>query len=442
MIVICDKCGLKYKVDPAKIKGDQARLTCRGCSYVIIVNKQELTDESYDTDSAGAAVDTGESRPSKSLYDPAATEKTDATVTTQITRGSGLGLTAKVIIMMLFVSLLPCIAYFGVTFNQTNERINDETNRSGLQVTEILTNEVNEWVDKNVRLLDMLAKLPAMASMNRASQEVVLKEVQKEYPWMYLVHTLDLNGMNVARSDDAELMDYAGRQYIQDVKDGKDLAWQNLIGKTSQKPALVLAVPIKNNGQLVGILSSAMTLDAVTKIVTNWHQGQTGFVFIVDQDGKVITHRNEKFVQEQKDFSKHPLVLTDQSKVTTLTEFKDLNTNDAIGFARKTQLKWTLVVQQEKAEAFAALKKAQTTAFLMFAGTFICISIIAYFASRAIVMPIRKLTDAANRISVGELSVEIAKVSQDEIGDLADAITRMQDSIRLSIERLRRKKRQ
>jgi HAMP domain-containing protein len=48
---------------------------------------------------------------------------------------------------------------------------------------------------------------------------------------------------------------------------------------------------------------------------------------------------------------------------------------------------------------------------------------------------------AANRISVGELSVEITKPSQDEIGELADAITRMQDSIRLSIERLRRKKR-
>ena len=145
--------------------------------------------------------------------------------------------------------------------------------------------------------------------------------------------------------------------------------------------------------------------------------------------------------QEQKDLSKHPMVLTDLSKVTTLTEFKDLNTNDAIGFARKTELQWTLVVQQDKKEAFAALKKAQTTAFLLFAGTLISIVIIAYFASRAIVMPIRKLTEAANRISVGELSVEIAKVSQDEIGDLADAITRMQDSIRLSIERLRRKKR-
>ena len=441
MIVICDECGLKYKVDPAKIKGDKARLTCRGCSYVIVVNKQDLADDSYDTGTAGGNIDTTESTTSKSLYDPTATEKTDPAVATQFNKGSGLGLTAKVIIMMLLVSLLPGIAYFGITFNQTHERIKDETNRSGLQVTEILTDEVNEWVDKNVRVLDMLAKLPAMASMNKASQETVLKEVQKEYPWMYLVHTLNLNGMNVARSDDAELMDYAGRQYVQDVKDGKDLAWQNLVGKTSQKPALVLAVPIKNNGQLVGILSSAMTLEAITKIVTNWRQGQTGSVFIADQDGKVVAHQNETFVQEQKDLSKHPLVLEAKNKAMTFVEFKDLNNNDSIGFARKTQLGWTIAIQQEKGEAFAALQKAQTTALLLFIGTIICIVIIAYFASKAIVMPIRKLTEAANRISVGELSVEIDKVSQDEIGDLADAITRMQDSIRLSIERLRRKKR-
>ena len=194
-------------------------------------------------------------------------------------------------------------------------------------------------------------------------------------------------------------------------------------------------------GQIVGVLASAMTLDAITKIVTNWKLGQTGYVFIVDQNGKVVAHQNKKFVQEQKNLSSHPLVKAARNNVMGMVEFKGLDGKDSIGFARKTDLGWTLAVQQNKNEAFAALKKAQSTAFLLFAATIISILFIAYFASRAIVTPIRKLTDAANRISVGELSVEIEKTSQDEIGDLADAITRMQDSIRLSIERLRRKKR-
>jgi methyl-accepting chemotaxis protein len=440
MIVNCDKCGLKYKVDPSKMKGDQARLTCRGCSNVIIVNKPDATDYSSTSEPSDQTLETSGNETSRSLYDPGAAEKTGEKISPAQKR-SGLGLTSKVIMLMLLVSLLPGIAYFAVTFNQTNERIRQETGRSGLQITEILTDEVNEWVDKNVRVLDTIAELPQIQSMDRAAQEVMLRDVQKQYPWMYLVFTLDTNGMNTARSDTEELKDYSGRQYYLDVKNGKSLAWQNLIGKTSHKPALVLAVPIKKDGQLVGVLASAMTLDAITRIVTNWRQGQTGYVFIVDQDGKVVAHQNEKFVQEQKDLSKHPLVLAASKKVMNMVDFTGLDGKASIGFARKTDLGWTLAVQQDKNEAFAALKKAQTTAFLLFAGTIISILIIAYFASRAIVTPIRKLTDAANRISVGELSVEIVKTSQDEIGDLADAITRMQDSIRLSIERLRRKKR-
>ena len=281
-----------------------------------------------------------------------------------------------------------------------------------------------------------------MVSMDRAQQEAVLRAVQKEYPWMYLVFTVDPKGMNIARSDDETLTDYSSRQYVHDIQSGKDLTWENLIGKTSHKPALVVAVPIKNNGQLVGMLASAMTLDAITRIVGSWQRGQTGKVFIIDQNGKVIAHQNEKFIQEQKDLSKNPLVLAADKKEMELRliEFKDDNDRDMIGYARKTQLNWVLAVQQEKQEAYAALNKTQITALMLFGLTVISIIIIAYFAGRTIVTPIRRLTDAANRISVGELSVELGQEFKDEIGELADAITRMQDSIRLSIERLRRKR--
>ena len=53
---------------------------------------------------------------------------------------------------------------------------------------------------------------------------------------------------------------------------------------------------------------------------------------------------------------------------------------------------------------------------------------------------IRELTEAADRISIGELDTTIPVRSSDEIGMLAEAISRMQDSLRLSIERLRRRR--
>jgi methyl-accepting chemotaxis protein len=451
MIVICEECGKKYKIDPGKIKGEQARFKCKACSHIITVNKVESRREPEPTvepetmDSPVAdSTEVPEEPIDKSEPPSQAVEPSAPPVADRIDRRkkkAGMGLTTKVILLMLLVSLLPGAIYFVLSFQQANDRIVSDTNQMGVQTAGVLANEVDEWLDKNIRVLNTVAQMPGIQSMNRFEQEILLQTVQKEYPWMYLVFTTDINGMNVARNDGKELKDYSDRQYVQDITSGKDLTWQNLIGKTSKQPALVIAVPIRKNNQTIGVMAAAMTRDAISQRIANWRQGKTGYAFLVDQYGKVVSHQLKEFVEEQKDLSNHPLVKAANANKNGLIEFKDDNGRDEIGFAKTTQLGWTLAIQQEKNEAFAILKESQMFAFALMGATFIIVIIIAYIASRAIVTPIRKLTDAANRISVGELGVEIENKSKDEIGDLAEAITRMQDSIRLSIERLRRRRR-
>ena len=75
----------------------------------------------------------------------------------------------------------------------------------------------------------------------------------------------------------------------------------------------------------------------------------------------------------------------------------------------------------------------------VFGGTLVLIGIIMLLYIQRVTRKIKSLTETAYRISVGELGAEVGIKSKDEIGDLADAISRMQDSIRLSIERLRRR---
>lgn len=65
----------------------------------------------------------------------------------------------------------------------------------------------------------------------------------------------------------------------------------------------------------------------------------------------------------------------------------------------------------------------------------LCIIIYGYRLTQKIIF----LTEAADRISVGDLDTEIHIKSKDEIGELANAIGRMQDSLKFSIRRLQRK---
>jgi HAMP domain-containing protein len=77
-------------------------------------------------------------------------------------------------------------------------------------------------------------------------------------------------------------------------------------------------------------------------------------------------------------------------------------------------------------ETFESYNRMQEFALILLAGTVLLVLIIAWFSARAIVRPIMKLTDAAERMSLGELNVRIDIKSKDEIGLLAQAIGRLQ----------------
>jgi len=281
-----------------------------------------------------------------------------------------------------------------------------------------------------------------IATMDRVKQEHILKAINQEYPWMYLVFTVGANGMNIARNDDKPLTDYSDRDYYKDVMQGKDLSWQVLIGKTSKKPAVVLAVPIKAaDNSIIGVMAAAMNIDDISKIVATWKKGKTGFAFLVDEKGKVVSHQIPEYVLEQKDLNSHPLVSAIRKKGKEMSlSFKNDKGKPTYGYAKNNKYGWVTAIQQEDEEAFEQVKRNQVFALSIFGFTVIMVSLIAWLSARTIVKPIMQLTNAAERMSMGDLEVKIDIKSKDEIGLLAQAINRMQTSLNMAMERMRRKR--
>jgi methyl-accepting chemotaxis protein len=352
------------------------------------------------------------------------------------------GLFGKIITVMLIVSLLPFAIFWGITLRETNERIRTDTEALMAQTARGLGNQVDGWINNNVSILRTAAKLPEIISMDGEQQKPILETIQKQYPWMYLVFTVGTDGMNIARNDDVPLKDYSDRQYYKSIMRGKNLSWQTLIGKTSKKPSLVLAVPIKSENQTVGIMAAAMTIDDISKNIATWKKGKTGYAFLVDEKGYVISHPNRQYIAKRKNLNSHPLIANYRKKgwTTITTRFNMPNDQSALGHVRSNNYGWALALQQEDREVFAAFNRVQKFALTLLGCTILLVSVIAWFSARAIVTPVMKLTDAAERMSLGELNVKIDIKSRDEIGLLAQAIGRMQTSLRLAMNRLRRKR--
>jgi HAMP domain-containing protein len=72
----------------------------------------------------------------------------------------------------------------------------------------------------------------------------------------------------------------------------------------------------------------------------------------------------------------------------------------------------------------------------MLGAALLLIGIVVLVYANRLTGKIELLTAVADRISAGDLEMEIKVTSKDEIGELALAIARIRDNIRLSIERL------
>jgi len=346
---------------------------------------------------------------------------------------------AKTIVAMLVVGLLPLSLFAGVMLKQEGDAIRSGAELSVQRSAERITAQVDDWFDKNVRVLQAAATLPAVVSMQPEEQVEVLTAIQKAYPWMYLVFTMGPAGQNVARSDGKPLTDYSDRQYFKDAANGKELSWETVIGKTSKKAALIVALPIKAGGRIVGVLAAAMTVEDISRIAANWRTGRTGFAFVVDEKAKAVAHPREEFVGTPTYLNAHPLISAFQSSGRAqLVSFTETDGNDVTGYVQGNKLGWAVAVQQNDEEVFEPLRRTLTLGLTFLAIAAALVAVISWFFSRMLIRPIVEMTRAADRMSLGELTEPIRSSRGDEIGLLAQSLERLRKSMKAAFDRLMR----
>ena len=459
MDITCDACSKRYRIDETRMKSATAKVRCKSCGHLMHVSKPstiQLAETIYHADAPpetsvaapdriAAAEAAGSAAATIPLPGPAAfesaAESTD-TPTSGAPQKVRFGLFGKTLLVMLLIGLLPFGIFWFLTFQETSDRIRSDSEALMAQTAKGLGDQADAWINANLGVLRTVANLPEIISMSREQQEAALKAVHREYPWMYLVFTVAPNGMNVARNDGQPLVSYADRQYVRDILAGKAIGWQTVIGRTSNVPALVLAVPIKEDNRIVGVMAAAMTVEEMSKQIAVWKKGSTGFAFLMDEKGFVLSHPMKQLVEKRESLSSHPLIAEFRKKgwTTMTTSFAGEKGQPTLGHVRRSNYGWVLALVQEEREMFEALSIILNFALALLVATVLLAAACAWFSARALATPIMKLTDAAERMSLGDLNVKIDVQTRDEIGLLAQALARMQTSLRMAMERLRRKK--
>jgi methyl-accepting chemotaxis protein len=347
----------------------------------------------------------------------------------------------KILLAMLTVSIVPVLGVWFFNYQSATDNSSRQVEERLSTYAVNLSREVDGWLDTNRRMLTQNAALSDIRNMSNLQQDPVLKSITGVYGWTYLAFTVAPDGTNIGRSDGNPTTFYGDRDYFQQVIKGQPFGKQVLIGRTSNRPALILSTAIRSdNQQLRGVLAIAMHLDDISRSVANARIGTSGFAFLLDEVGQVIAHPSDEFTSTRKDLSDHPAFQATERSAGSVI-FEDERGEKTIAFTHRTEDGWVVVAQQPYAEAYAALADLNRNSFVLLLVAVVMGFIAALLFSRQLSLPIRQLTGVADSLSRGQMGVTVSGVGRgDEIGALARAIDRLGTSIKYAMERARKAK--
>lgn len=294
-----------------------------------------------------------------------------------------------------------------------------ETNRA-------LGSSVSQWLGSYTVLLRQLTALPDIISMEAERQKPALLATSSADPNLFLVQTVDLNGINVARNDDSSLRDYSDRQWYLGARAGNPITTEALISRTTGNPALNMSMPIRDaKGAVIGVMSIVSELDDVTAAVRASKVGDTGYAYVVDDLGHVIAHPDPAFSKDLRDLSGYPPVMFLQTGSQGTINFTDEQGVRWVANVGQLENGWGIIVQQQETELLGPLRYFQFASW-----TFSVIGILLLLAATGWVIhralnPIEALTETVLTIAGGDLERIAPVENKDEVGTLASAFNSM-----------------
>lgn len=119
-------------------------------------------------------------------------------------------------------------------------------------------------------------------------------------------------------------------------------------------------------------------------------------------------------------------VVLDYRGVEVVAAYSPLGLKKAL----RSSFEWVLVAKQNTSEAFAPLVRVVEEALALGLGALLLAAALGVVLSRSMVKSVRQLATAADSVAAGDLESDFSASGIDEIGQLGEALHRMQSSLR------------
>ncbi len=243
-----------------------------------------------------------------------------------------------------------------------------------------------------------------------------------------------------------EKNNYSSNAFFKDImNEGDDFYIGNPVkSKVTGNPVINVGYAIRDNSQkTIGIITGVLKLERLGQVSNAIQVGETGYAAIVDGSGLTITHKDPSKVMN------FYMTQADSQGFEGLSKYaKDMmsgksgsgpfmtpdGTKHMFYFNKIPNTpNWSFSVIMDYAEITSISREAVSLITLAFSIVLAISLLIIYVLSLSISKPIKMISKKTEEFGKGDLTIEFASDSRDEIGNMSNSLDNMAKTLRDSI---------
>ena len=348
----------------------------------------------------------------------------------------------RLTVTILIIFLVSLSVLGGLNYWKARTIITGNITEDMQKMVESSASDVGGWLETRKMELTMMSAAPVVYTGN------------SDAIFSFLVNAAKMNSAYVSLgftspsgdciSSTGARTNLANREWFRRAMSGETFISDPFLSKTNGHLTPVIAVPVKQDDRVVGVISGAADMKSISKKMSTIKVGQTGYAFVLQKDGLVIIHHN-------KDMAMKTNLLTDSQIPPGLKSIGERMVNGEIGvadyawegdekiaaFAPIPGANWFLAISVPKNEVTGIVSSLTMVSLLTIIVVLIVTGVLIAWFARCIARPIQVLEAAATRIASGDISdVKLDISSNDEIGQLGRSFEHMIGNLRRLIKKI------
>lgn len=335
-----------------------------------------------------------------------------------------------------------------ISTNIVSERLIEDAHNDLKNMIQVNADYIEAKFDTDIRYIEALSRDTILLDDKIPFEEKItfLQDEAKKTGYLSFAFA-DKNGNSTIFNSKREKTNIAQREYFKKAMKGETTKSDLLVSSATGEQVIIIATPIYKNGEHIGVFYGRRDGGLLSEFVSNIKYKETGFAYMINNEGISVGDRNKDLVINKVNFLKQAEKDNDLKGLADIMtnsmlkrqigsgEYKYEGKDQIVAFAPVKNSNWIIAMGIEKKEILKEANSIRNIFIILSLVITIIGALAIYIVSGSITKPIVAITERLNELANLDFTIKgnekAAKYfnNKDEIGTMIRALRKMRDNI-------------